>query len=127
ASCTQKRRPQPRVSTFRATRRRRTPPTPLRAETTTLRPSSIRTVPSAPASHRICFAEKRRRSRAWRVTRHTAGRESHPALKVALLEYQRELARRAYHATLAALASRQSVRYASPFCQGASIQSEPYQ
>src|SRR5689334_6292878 len=29
-----------------------------RVETTTLRPSSIRTVPSAPASHRICFAEK---------------------------------------------------------------------
>ena len=58
ASCTQKRRPQPRVSTFRAARRRRTPPTPLRAETTTLRPSSIRTVPSAPASHRICFAQK---------------------------------------------------------------------
>src|SRR5690242_18607548 len=32
---------------------------------------------------------KRRRSRAWRVTRHTAGRESHPALKVVLLNYQR--------------------------------------
>src|SRR5262249_43534595 len=32
----------------------------------------------------------RRRSRAWRVTRHTAGRESHPALKVALLDYQRD-------------------------------------
>ena len=89
-SCTQKRRPQPRVSTFRAAHRRRTPPTHQRAETTTLRPSSIRTVPSAPASHRICFAEKRRRSRAWRVTRHTAGRESHPALKVALLDYERE-------------------------------------
>jgi len=30
---------------------------------------------------------KKRRSRAWRVTRHTAGRESHPALKVILLDY----------------------------------------